>query len=261
MTYRRYVGADDQSATTRGCGFAQTFMMYDIAALQHMYGADFNHNAGNTVYTWSPTNGDLRQRQPRDRSRRQPHLPDDLGRQRHRHLRPVELLDQPQHRPHARARTRPSPAAQLADLGGGPNGGYRPRQRLQRAAVQRRRPLADRERRGRLGRRPDLGQRGAEQPADRQRRQRHAARRQRQRHPRRRRQRRHRGPGRHRHRARRRRQRPLRLALRLPDSVGAGSTPSTSASARLGGTDVIDLVAPAIPTSAAPCRAPRLATL
>ena len=32
-------------------------MMYDIAALQHMYGADFTTNSGNTTYTWNPLNG------------------------------------------------------------------------------------------------------------------------------------------------------------------------------------------------------------
>lgn len=35
----------------------QTFMQYDIAALQAMYGADFNENSGNTVYSWSPSSG------------------------------------------------------------------------------------------------------------------------------------------------------------------------------------------------------------
>ena len=39
---------------------------------------------------------------------RQPHLPDHLGRRRHRHLRPVELLDQPRHQPEPRATTRSS---------------------------------------------------------------------------------------------------------------------------------------------------------
>ena len=38
-------------------GAPQTFMMLDIAALQHMYGADFGNNAGNTTYTWNPTTG------------------------------------------------------------------------------------------------------------------------------------------------------------------------------------------------------------
>ena len=32
-------------------------MMYDIAALQRMYGADFTTNAGDTVYSWNPTDG------------------------------------------------------------------------------------------------------------------------------------------------------------------------------------------------------------
>src|SRR3546814_1081480 len=32
-------------------------MMDDIRALQHMYGADFTTNNGNTVYSWYPLNG------------------------------------------------------------------------------------------------------------------------------------------------------------------------------------------------------------
>jgi serralysin len=35
----------------------QTYMQYDIAALQYLYGANFNHNGGNTTYSWSPTTG------------------------------------------------------------------------------------------------------------------------------------------------------------------------------------------------------------
>ena len=57
MTYRSYVGADAQAVYNETWGYAQTFMMYDIAALQRMYGADFGHNGGNTVYTWNPTSG------------------------------------------------------------------------------------------------------------------------------------------------------------------------------------------------------------
>ena len=34
-------------------------MMYDIAALQQMYGANYTTNSGNTVYTWSPTTGEM----------------------------------------------------------------------------------------------------------------------------------------------------------------------------------------------------------
>lgn len=58
MSYRSYIGA----STTTGYanetwGFAQTLMMYDIAAAQHLYGANFSTNSGNTVYSWSPTTG------------------------------------------------------------------------------------------------------------------------------------------------------------------------------------------------------------
>ena len=147
-------GQTPEPATpTRSWGYAQTFMMYDIAALQHMYGADFTTNAGDTVYSWSPTDGDdLRQRQRRHRPRRQPHLPDDLGRRRHRHLRPVQLLDRPQHQPQSglpldllRRSARLSRRR--------PEQRLRARQRLQRAAVPGRRALADRERHGRIGQR------------------------------------------------------------------------------------------------------------
>jgi serralysin len=55
MPYRSYVGSS--GFTNEFWGFAQTFMMYDIAALQYMYGADYTTNSGNTVYTWSPTTG------------------------------------------------------------------------------------------------------------------------------------------------------------------------------------------------------------
>jgi serralysin len=36
----------------------QSFMQYDIAALQAMYGADFTSNNGNTVYSWEPGTGE-----------------------------------------------------------------------------------------------------------------------------------------------------------------------------------------------------------
>jgi Ca2+-binding RTX toxin-like protein len=37
----------------------QTFMQYDIAALQYMYGANFNTNSGDSVYTFSQTTGEM----------------------------------------------------------------------------------------------------------------------------------------------------------------------------------------------------------
>ena len=37
----------------------QTFMQYDIAALQAMYGADFTANNGSTYYTWNSSSGQM----------------------------------------------------------------------------------------------------------------------------------------------------------------------------------------------------------
>ncbi|MGR3375002.1 MAG: M10 family metallopeptidase C-terminal domain-containing protein [Pseudooceanicola nanhaiensis] len=58
MTYRSYVGGGLGGYTNETWGYAQTFMMLDIAALQHMYGADYTANSGNTVYSWDPSSGD-----------------------------------------------------------------------------------------------------------------------------------------------------------------------------------------------------------
>ena len=58
MTYRSFVGADVADGYSNGRhDFAQSYMMFDIAALQHMYGADYGTNAGDTVYSWGPSNG------------------------------------------------------------------------------------------------------------------------------------------------------------------------------------------------------------
>jgi serralysin len=59
MTYRPYIGGPVTGYRNERWGFAQTYMMYDIAALQHMYGADFATNAGDTVYTVSPISGEI----------------------------------------------------------------------------------------------------------------------------------------------------------------------------------------------------------
>jgi Ca2+-binding RTX toxin-like protein len=37
----------------------QTYMQYDLAALQYLYGANYNTNSGNTVYTFSQTTGEM----------------------------------------------------------------------------------------------------------------------------------------------------------------------------------------------------------
>ena len=61
MSYRA-----SASVPSRGTvGFAeaggepQTWMQYDVAALQYAYGANYNTRAGNTVYTWNPTTGQM----------------------------------------------------------------------------------------------------------------------------------------------------------------------------------------------------------
>lgn len=54
MTYRSYVGAAAGNYSNGAWDYAQSFMMQDIAALQHIYGADFTTNSGDTVYSWSP---------------------------------------------------------------------------------------------------------------------------------------------------------------------------------------------------------------
>lgn len=58
MSYRSYRGDNRTGPENETWGFPQTFMMYDIRALQHLYGADFTANGGDTVYRWSPTGGE-----------------------------------------------------------------------------------------------------------------------------------------------------------------------------------------------------------
>jgi serralysin len=61
MTYRAYPGGDVEGGyKNETFGFPQTLMMYDIAALQKIYnGANWTFNAGDSVYTWSPTTGEM----------------------------------------------------------------------------------------------------------------------------------------------------------------------------------------------------------
>lgn len=58
MTYRSYVGGSVHGYSNTEWSYAQTFMISDIAALQHIYGADFTTNSGDTVYSWTPGAGD-----------------------------------------------------------------------------------------------------------------------------------------------------------------------------------------------------------
>ena len=55
MNYPNYIGSTEPYATS--ITSPQTYMMYDIAALQYMYGANFNKAGQNVTYTWSSTTG------------------------------------------------------------------------------------------------------------------------------------------------------------------------------------------------------------
>ncbi len=59
MTYNSYIGDNGGGYGNETYGFAQSLMMYDIRAIQEMYGANFNYNATNTNYTFSPTTGQM----------------------------------------------------------------------------------------------------------------------------------------------------------------------------------------------------------
>lgn len=60
MTYRSYEGDPLIGGYSNEFGgYAQTLMMYDIAAIQHMYGAWFGYNSGDTTYTFSKTTGEM----------------------------------------------------------------------------------------------------------------------------------------------------------------------------------------------------------
>lgn len=60
MSYSSYKGASTKTGyTNQGASYAQSLMMDDIAALQALYGANYATNAGNTVYSWSATTGEM----------------------------------------------------------------------------------------------------------------------------------------------------------------------------------------------------------
>ncbi|WP_219929687.1 M10 family metallopeptidase C-terminal domain-containing protein [Teichococcus aestuarii] len=59
MTYRSHVGSVPGGYTNESWGYAQSLMMGDIAALQHMYGANYATRAGDTTYRWNPLSGEL----------------------------------------------------------------------------------------------------------------------------------------------------------------------------------------------------------
>ncbi|MGO4524086.1 M10 family metallopeptidase C-terminal domain-containing protein [Microvirga sp. 2MCAF35] len=57
-TYRSYVGASGRYVENEGWSFGQSLMIYDIAALQRIYGANYSTRSEDTIYRWSPTTGE-----------------------------------------------------------------------------------------------------------------------------------------------------------------------------------------------------------
>lgn len=65
MSYKAYAGQSFNPNTNRGNGNPpeggqpQSFMLLDIQALQHLYGANFEAHAGDTTYVFSPETGEM----------------------------------------------------------------------------------------------------------------------------------------------------------------------------------------------------------
>jgi serralysin len=60
MTYRSFVNGPFGGLYSNGqYDFAQTLMQDDVAAIQYMYGANYNINSTNSTYTWSATTGEM----------------------------------------------------------------------------------------------------------------------------------------------------------------------------------------------------------
>jgi serralysin len=59
MSYNSFVGADKSKGySNEANGYAQSPMARDIAAIQHLYGANYQTQAGDTVYRWSEKTGE-----------------------------------------------------------------------------------------------------------------------------------------------------------------------------------------------------------
>jgi serralysin len=58
MSYRSYIGASLGARNGEG-SYQQSLMMDDIAALQHLYGADFTTRSGATTYRFDPLTGEM----------------------------------------------------------------------------------------------------------------------------------------------------------------------------------------------------------
>jgi serralysin len=59
MSYNSSTSAEFSGYTNETWGYAQSLMIYDIAAMQHLYGAEFTTYSGSTTYTWNPNTGEM----------------------------------------------------------------------------------------------------------------------------------------------------------------------------------------------------------
>ncbi|MEO0826789.1 MAG: M10 family metallopeptidase [Cyanobacteria bacterium J06635_15] len=59
MTYRAYIGDPGNGVSLRPSGYPQSLMMHDIRALQEMYGANYDYNSSDTVYSFSTLTGEM----------------------------------------------------------------------------------------------------------------------------------------------------------------------------------------------------------
>jgi len=59
MTYKSHQASGGTGYTNEYYGYAQTFMAYDIAALQALYGVNWSYRSTDTTYAFSSTTGEM----------------------------------------------------------------------------------------------------------------------------------------------------------------------------------------------------------
>lgn len=59
MTYHSHAGSNAWGYTNEYYGYAQSYMAYDIAAVQALYGVNWSTNKSDTTYSWSSTTGQM----------------------------------------------------------------------------------------------------------------------------------------------------------------------------------------------------------
>jgi serralysin len=59
MNYPNYIGSTEGYGTAGPGSSEQTYQMYDIAALQYLYGANYSKLNQNVTYTWSASTGEM----------------------------------------------------------------------------------------------------------------------------------------------------------------------------------------------------------